>query len=134
MPLGDGKVFVKSGMRPAEPPASVNVSFVCSSCNVAFCSCQAVARRPVALAPKLHKCLNLAVPVVFPKPFTVGFSLRKKRLAAICPGILRACPPCARHASAMCPPYVRLGRASKPCPPCVCFGLAFKPCPPCATL
>ena len=44
------------------------------------------------------------------------FSLRKKRLAAICSGrVPGACPPCVRH----CPACVRCGRDSKPCPPCV---------------
>ena len=69
---------------------------------------------------------------LFPKQFTVGLSLRNKEAGRDM--LIPACPPCARHVSAICPPYVCLGRASKPCPPCVCFGLAFKPCPPCATM
>ena len=40
----------------------------------------------------------------FPKRFTAAFSLRKKRLAAICSGhVPGACPPCVRL---VCPPFV----------------------------
>ena len=57
----------------------------------------------------------------FPKQFTVGFFLRKKRLAAICSGrVPGACPPCVLHVSAFGPPcVVGFGRASSPCPPLV---------------
>ena len=70
----------------------------------------------------------------------MGFSLGKKRLAAVCPGrVSGACPPCVR----LCPPLVRLvllALAAPPvlvrhlsalCPPCVVgFGRASSPCPP----
>ena len=55
----------------------------------------------------------------FPKQFTVGFSLRKKeRLAAICSGSIRACPPCVRHVrrSPLCLLWPRL-LISCLCPP-----------------
>ena len=77
----------------------------------------------------------------FPKQFTVGFSLRKKRLAAICSGRVSGdCPPCVRLVSALdrfvsavaAPPsLVRLASAlclPALCPPCVGFGRASKRC------
>ena len=70
----------------------------------------------------------------FPKQFTVGFSLRKKRLAAICSGrVSGACLPCVRLVSATCPPcVVGFGRVSGACPPCVVgFGRVSGACPPC---
>ena len=82
----------------------------------------------------------------FPKQFTVGFSLRKKRLAAVCSGrVPGACPPCVRHVSASCLPCVHLQSAMVASPnfvchvstmrppcvrPCVHFGRASKPCLP----
>ena len=81
----------------------------------------------------------------FPKQFTVGFSLRKKRLVAICSGrVSGACPPCVRHLSALCCwLWPRLQSLSATCPPCVhllLLALAAPPvlvrhlstrCPPC---
>ena len=84
--------------------------------------------------------------VYFPKPFTVGFSLRKKRLAAICSGrVPGACPPRVRPVSALStlsPLWPRLQTLSAMCPPCLglrppCvrpFGCASKPCLPCVRL
>ena len=42
------------------------------------------------------------------------------------------CPPCVRLVSALRPPWVRFGRASKVCPPCVRHVSAS--CPPCVRL
>ena len=54
--------------------------------------------------------------VLFPKQFTVGFSLRRKKVwqryaLAASPELVRHCPPCVRHS----PPCVR--RLSALCPP-----------------
>ena len=68
-----------------------------------------------------QKCLGI---FFFPKQFTVGFSLRKKkagRVSRACPPLVRlvsaACPPLVRLVSATCPPLVR--HLSAACPPCV---------------
>ena len=106
-----------------------------------------------------HDMSHIPFHPLFSKQFTGGFSLRKKRLAAICSGRVRGpCPPCVRlgrasnlvsalcpaskpclrcvhHVSALCLPCVRFGGASKPCPACIVtalclFGRASRPCPP----
>ena len=58
--------------------------------------------------------LHVALRCLFPKQFTVGFSLTKKGWSGICPPL--------------CLPWVCFGRASKPCPPCVRVASAL--CPP----
>ena len=68
-----------------------------------------------------------------PNSLLWGSFLGKKRLAAICSGCVPgACPPCVPHVSALCPPWVCFGRASKPCLPCVRHVSAM--CPPCVRL
>ena len=69
----------------------------------------------------------------FPKQFTVGFSLIRKK------GWPRYALAASLGLSAMCPPCACFGRASKPCPPRVCLASAMcpcvclcVPCPPCA--
>ena len=76
--------------------------------------------------------------VFFSKQFTVGFSLRKKRLAAICSRrVSGACPPMC----ATCPPLVRLVLLALAAPPvlvrhlsalcCWLWPRLHRPCPPC---
>ena len=71
----------------------------------------------LALASTPHAWKNVlgSMLVLLPRKFTVGFSFRRKRLAAMCSGhVPGACPPCVRYVPALCPPRVCLVSALSP--------------------
>ena len=103
---------------------------VVSGCCSPFVEPSCVRHHVCCASLYVRLCPGLCPQTVYsPNSLLFGSLLEEKGLAAICSGCVPgACLPL----SALCPPRVRFGRASKPCPPPVsasCVHHVFAMCP-----